>query len=115
MSDYDPNEFTDPLTGTPRSYEQRRKYRAEKDRNRQLARATAKHAQRKAAKTTSGYEDRIAELKDQLKRSYSRAEREQLKRRLVMLEKAHEEWESEQIAQQWEKDFDREQLNRGAI
>lgn len=110
MSDYDPNEYTDPLNGEARSYEQRRKYRAEKDRSQQLARATAAHAKRKAAKPTSGFESRIYELKDQLKRAYTRKEKQQISRRLVQYESAHEAWESEQIVKEWEKDFDRSDL-----
>ncbi|PQO47011.1 hypothetical protein [Blastopirellula marina] len=111
MSAFSENpEYFDPSTGKPRNFESRRRYRAEKDKARQLAKATAAHATRRAAKPTSGYEADIAAMKSQLKKTYSRVERQQIKRRLIQYEEAHEKWENEQVIKQWEADFDKSDL-----
>lgn len=111
MSDFSTSsEFTDPGTGLPRTFESRKRYRDQQNRAKQLARATAAHAARKNAPAKSGYEDDIAAMKSQLKKSYSRKEKQQIKRRLIQYEEAHERWEDEQIVAKFERDFDKSDL-----
>lgn len=111
MSDLSSNpEFTDPSTGQPRTYESRKRYRDQQNRAKQLAAASAAHAARKAAKPKSGYEDDIAAMKRELRRPHTKKEKDQLRRRLVQYEDAHERWEGEQIVAKFEKDFDNSDL-----
>lgn len=111
MSDYSDNpEYFDPATGKPRTFESRKRYRDQQNRAKQLAAASAAHAARKAAKPKSGYEDDIAEMKKELRRPHTKKKKDQLRRRLVQYEDAHERWESEQIVIQFEKDFDKSEL-----